>query len=141
MNLTAGFFDCPNIGCVLTVGASIVFTIGVCLLPDSPRYLCYKNRLDVARAVLSKFRNVDADTEKLLFGWTEPNATEKARGLVGFLRQPGLPTRKVLIVLGLLVSQQLLGVTAILFSMEKMFSLTRKLVHTLISAAILNVNN
>lgn len=125
---TTGLYECPYIGCVLTVATSVTFTIGVCLLPDSPRYLCYKERVEDARDVLNKFKDIDHQTESALVEWEKENV-ERTQGFVGFMQQPDLPTRKLLVVVGLVVAQQLLGVTALIFAMEQIFSLTCKYIY------------
>lgn len=79
--------------------------------------------MEMARVVLTKFKDIDVATERSLLGWSEPNE-EQSRGLVEFMRHKNVPLRNLLSVLGVLVAQQLLGMTALIFYMDKIFSLT-----------------
>lgn len=81
--------------------------------------------MDLARNILSKFKVMDVDIERSLLEWTE-HGEEHFRGLVALMRPKDMSMRKLFAIFGLVVAQQMLGMTALLFYMEKIFSLTCK---------------
>lgn len=110
--------------CILCVIASIVFTIGFCLLPESPRFLAAIGNENVARYVITKFKMIDDKTEKSIDLWKRHNKFRELGYSVMF--NGTLSARLILTLFGLVLFEQLLGAIGILFYMEKILALTRK---------------
>lgn len=104
--------------------ASILFTIGFCLLPESPRFLAAIGKENAARDVIEKFKIIDDRTEKSIDLWKRHNKFKEHGYAVMF--NGTISARLVLTLFGLVLLEQLLGAIAILFYMEKILALTSK---------------
>jgi SP family galactose:H+ symporter-like MFS transporter len=102
----------------LAVIPSIVLVIGMWWLPDSPRWLISKARLDEARLVLRRARTT-ADVDREMKDIQQTMDQSSAGGLAG-LFQPAL--RMPLIVgLGLATFQQITGINTVMYYAPTIF--------------------
>lgn len=93
-------------------------------LPESPRFLCFKRETNLARDIIAKFKNIDADIEEMLRVWSQREQIVEQNS-VKILFNGKLQPKQLVTLFGLVIFEQLIGAISALFYMHKILNLTR----------------
>ncbi|XP_059483953.1 facilitated trehalose transporter Tret1 isoform X2 [Neocloeon triangulifer] len=119
----------------------IPFTIGMCLIPETPRYLISKDKQKQARKALQWLRGPDCDITSELSEIERSHAStqKEAPRLSDLLARANL--RPLGISVGLMVFQQFSGINAVIFYTVSIFRMAGSTVDDNLAAIIVGVVN
>lgn len=98
--------------------------ISFAFLPESPRFLCFKRETNLARDIIAKFKNIDADIEEILRIWSQREQIVEMNPKKILFDGKLLP-KQLVTLFGLVIFEQLIGAISALFYMHKILNLTR----------------
>ena len=97
----------------LAVVPAAIFALGMFFLPESPRWLAKRGRLDAARAILSRIRDtsdVDAELQEIQRSLDQAQEHGNWRDLLSARLRPAL-----IVGIGLAVFQQVTGINTVIY--------------------------
>src|ERR1700723_687154 len=98
----------------LAVVPAGIFALGMLFLPESPRWLVKRGRVNAARAILSRIRDtsdVEAELQQILHGLDQAQEHGNWRDLLSPQLRPAL-----IVGIGLAVFQQVTGINTVIYS-------------------------
>lgn len=111
--------------------------ISFAFLPESPRFLCFKRETNLARDIIAKFKNIDADIEEILRIWSQREQIVEMNPKK-ILFDGKLQPKQLVTLFGLVIFEQLIGAISALFYMHKILNLTRTTLKFAIFTATIN---
>lgn len=94
--------------------------IGCMFVPESPFYLCLKRKQSNAKKILKRFHEKTIEIENQLNKWDSEKKIFRFKEIFGMKN-----IRKFMPVFGLLILQQLIGVTPFWFFLHRLLTLTK----------------
>lgn len=104
--------------------SAILFVMCLLWVPESPRYLASKGEIDEAKSILLTFKSIDRDVENEMQIWS---GAHHKNGILNALKQD-IGLKYAVPLFGLFMFEQLIGAVSILFYLNKILTLTGKLV-------------
>lgn len=119
----AGLFDSFLLVNVFpAIVSAILFVVFLLFVPESPRFLSSKGKIDEAKSILLKFKSIDRDVENEMQIWS---GTHQQNGILNALKQD-FGIAYAVPLFGLFMFEQLIGAVSILFYLNKILTLTGK---------------
>ncbi|OXA37954.1 solute carrier family 2, facilitated glucose transporter member 8 [Folsomia candida] len=106
-------------------GVPVIFACGICILPESPRFLLRKGKVDQARSALNWLRNGDPDVTQEFEDLQESTLPSTPSLSLGAILSPRI-LRPIGVTISLVLFNQICGISAVNFYTVDIFAATEK---------------